>query len=80
MIKKKILLKSITWRITATTTTMLIVYLLTGEWRLAGSAAVVEIIIKTIIYYLHESLWEKVEDNDELIEESVEGVVENQSI
>ena len=61
--KLRRIFKSITWRITATTTTILIVYFLTGELKLAGSAALMEVLLKTIIYYLHETVWDKVEDN-----------------
>ncbi|SDC07904.1 MULTISPECIES: DUF2061 domain-containing protein [unclassified Candidatus Frackibacter] len=59
--KLRRILKSVTWRITATTTTILIVYFLTGEFKLAGSAALMEVLLKTTIYYLHETVWDKVE-------------------
>ncbi|WP_018249264.1 DUF2061 domain-containing protein [Orenia marismortui] len=78
MIKKLRLLKAVTWRITATTTTMLIVYFLTGELKLAGSAALVEIISKIAIYYLHEGIWERItlrEGND--IEHEMEELAAN---
>ncbi|KXS43211.1 MAG: hypothetical protein AWU54_1092 [Candidatus Frackibacter sp. T328-2] len=59
--KLRRIFKSITWRIVATTTTILIVYSLTGEFKLAGSAALMEVLLKTAIYYLHETVWDKVE-------------------
>ncbi|WP_166667947.1 DUF2061 domain-containing protein [Orenia marismortui] len=32
----------------------------TGELKLAGSAALIEIISKIAIYYLHEGIWERI--------------------
>jgi adenylylsulfate kinase len=54
------LFKTVTWRITASTTTLIIVYILSGEIKTAGAFTFIEIIIKTIIYYLHETFWDKV--------------------
>lgn len=48
------MLKTISWRVTESTTTMLIVYFFSSELKIAGSVAVVEIITKMIVYYLHE--------------------------
>ena len=56
--KLKRILKTISWRVTATSTTMGIVYFLTGELKTAGSIAFLEVILKSIIYYLHELIWE----------------------
>ncbi len=56
---KKNILKTITWRITASTTTLLLVYILTGEIKIAGSVTLLEIIVKSIIYYLHETIWDE---------------------
>ncbi|KXS44469.1 MULTISPECIES: DUF2061 domain-containing protein [unclassified Candidatus Frackibacter] len=57
--KLRRILKSITWRITATSTTMAIVYFLTGELEIAGSVALIEVVLKILIYYLHETIWDK---------------------
>ena len=45
----------------ATTTTILLVYLVTRELRLAGAAAVFEMAAKSIVYYVHEAIWDKIE-------------------
>ncbi|MBM7624693.1 DUF2061 domain-containing protein [Sporohalobacter salinus] len=58
---KEKLCKTVTWRIIATTTTLLIVYFLTGQLELAGSAVAIEVIAKSIIYYLHEIAWDNYE-------------------
>ena len=58
--KKKSLIKTITWRITASLTTMTIVFVVTGELLIAGEVAILEVIIKMIVYYYHERVWERV--------------------
>jgi uncharacterized membrane protein len=54
------LLKAITYRITGTTTTALLVYFMTGELRLALTIGAIEPIVKIVIYYLHERAWQLV--------------------
>ena len=51
--------KSISWRILATLTTVLIVFILTGSWRISLGAGLIEIILKIILSYFHERLWNK---------------------
>ena len=60
MSKKKALMKTITWRITASITTLAIVRVVTGKWVIAGEVAVLEVGIKMFVYYLHERAWERV--------------------
>jgi len=57
----KLLVKTLTWRLTATATTLILVYLFTNELKIAGTAAIAEMTVKTVIYYLHESIWERIE-------------------
>jgi len=52
--------KGITWRIIASGTTMLVVYLVTGDLTLVASVGVVDVIAKVFFYYLHERTWGKV--------------------
>ncbi|GAB6138651.1 DUF2061 domain-containing protein [Halanaerobaculum tunisiense] len=56
----RVILKTVSWRITATSSTLLIIYLLTGELKVAGSVALVEAVAKTVIYFVHEKLWDKI--------------------
>jgi uncharacterized membrane protein len=51
------LAKTISWRITATVTTMLLVFIFTGQLILSLSVGVIEVIVKMIFYYLHERAW-----------------------
>jgi len=57
--RQRSLAKTLTWRILATSTTMLLVYLLTKKLDLALGVGIIDIFIKTFIYYAHERLWNK---------------------
>ncbi|SHO80232.1 Adenylylsulfate kinase [hydrothermal vent metagenome] len=57
---KRSILKGITWRIVATTTTILIVYLFFGRLDLAITAGLLESVLKIALYWLHERAWFKV--------------------
>lgn len=52
--------KMISWRVIATLTTMTLVFLFTGRLVLAASVGLVDVIIKTILYYGHERAWDRV--------------------
>ena len=58
--KTRSLLKSLSWRITATITTIALVYLFSGKAELAIMVGSVEIVAKLAVYYAHERLWTKV--------------------
>jgi len=51
------IVKSISWRIVATVTTISIVYLFTGKADLAFYVGGVEIIAKLLIFFLHDRAW-----------------------
>lgn len=52
------LLKAFTWRILATTTTALIAYFITGEIETALMIGGIEFVLKFVIYYFHERIWQ----------------------
>jgi uncharacterized membrane protein len=52
------ILKAITYRITGTLTTALLVYFLTGNLQIALAVGAIEPLIKIVIYYLHERAWQ----------------------
>lgn len=58
--KKRTVLKSLTWRITATLTTTSLVYFFTGKLDTAIEVGLIEVFLKMYIYYLHERLWARV--------------------
>jgi uncharacterized membrane protein len=51
------LTKAMTWRITATLTTAMIAYIITGELNTAVLIGGIEFFIKFVIYYAHERAW-----------------------
>ena len=53
------LLKTLSWRVTATLTTMIIAYIITGELTLAFSIGFIEFFSKFVLYYFHERMWER---------------------
>tara|TARA_Y100000310_G_scaffold345268_1_gene463257 strand:+ start:17939 stop:18154 length:216 start_codon:yes stop_codon:yes gene_type:complete len=58
--RKRSILKTITFRIIATLTTMALVLLFTKDLAIAGLVGALEFVSKLIIYYLHERIWCKI--------------------
>lgn len=57
---KRSALKAISWRIIATSTTMSLVYILTGQLELTAGVGIGELALKMIFYFLHERGWNRV--------------------
>ena len=57
--KPNTLLKTITWRIIATITSITLAFLITGSIQVGVTIGIAETIIKTFLYFLHEKYWEK---------------------
>lgn len=55
--KKKSLAKSVSWQLVHMTFVAGTVFLLTGEWEIAGMAALAELVWETVAYYAHERAW-----------------------
>lgn len=53
------IVKSVSWRITATLTTMVLVYLFTNTLELALAIGGVEVFAKMFIYFIHERIWDR---------------------
>ena len=53
--------KAVTWRAIATTTTMTLVYIFTGELELSLEIGLLDVLTKLTFYILHERIWERVE-------------------
>lgn len=58
MIKRHIV-KTVTWRIIGTLDTIIIGSLLTGSKTVGVSIGGLELITKTVLYYMHERIWYK---------------------
>lgn len=54
------LLKGVTWRLVASTTTMLIVFIATGDLLLVAGVGAVDVTLKVLFYYVHERVWGRV--------------------
>ncbi|HUC85555.1 MAG TPA: DUF2061 domain-containing protein [Candidatus Acidoferrales bacterium] len=53
------LLKAVSWRLTGSVDTMIISFLITGQFRWALTISGVELFTKVGLFYVHERLWEK---------------------
>ena len=58
--KRRSLVKVISWRFTATMTTIVISYIITGNTDFAMKIGVIEVIAKIALQYLHERVWSKI--------------------
>ena len=54
------ILKGITWRVLATSTTVLIVYIFFGNVELAFITGVIESIVKILLFWGHDKIWQKI--------------------
>ena len=54
------LVKTVSWRITGSGATFLISWLITGDFSVAGSIAVIQLVSNTVLYFIHERVWNKI--------------------
>jgi len=59
-LRRRAVVKALTWRAIATATTMMLVYVFTGEITLAAGIGALDISIKLILYYGHERIWNRI--------------------
>lgn len=52
--------KALSWRVIASLTTAIIVYVLTSSWELSVGAGILDAILKLLFYYLHERAWNRI--------------------
>jgi uncharacterized membrane protein len=58
--KSRSLAKTISWRITGTTATFLISWIVLGDTKTSGAIAIIQLTFNTVIYFFHERLWNKI--------------------
>ena len=58
--RKRSFAKAFSWRVIASTDTFLISWLITGKLTWAGTITLLEILTKTLLYYIHERGWNKI--------------------
>jgi uncharacterized membrane protein len=51
------IVKTMTWRLTGSGATFLISYLMIGNFSIAGTIALIQVTSNTILYYIHERIW-----------------------
>jgi uncharacterized membrane protein len=56
---KKSLAKTITWRIIALVITSSLVFIVTKDLTLATSIGILDLTIKSVVYFVHERIWNK---------------------
>ena len=49
--------KAVSWRIVATLTTILLVFIFSGNLVISGGVGLTELFSKLVIYYFHERFW-----------------------
>lgn len=54
------LVKTISWRITGSGATFAISYVVSGDFSVAGTIAIIQVTVNTILYYVHERIWNKI--------------------
>ena len=54
------IIKTVSWRVIASTITISLVFWVTGKLTLSLGVGLVEAVIKMLVYYLHERGWDKV--------------------
>ena len=61
--QKRTLAETMTWRITASLTTFIIAWILTGNLAIGASIGAIEAIAKIFLYYFHERIWTNINFN-----------------
>tara|TARA_B100000787_G_scaffold152566_1_gene126253 strand:+ start:94 stop:300 length:207 start_codon:yes stop_codon:yes gene_type:complete len=59
-LKKRTILKTMTWRVTASLTTFLIAWVLTGDLLIGATIGSIEAVAKIFLYYFHERIWNNI--------------------
>ena len=55
--KTRSIIKTFSWRITGSSATFLIAWIIGGDLAVAGTIAIIQIVANTMLYYLHERVW-----------------------
>ena len=49
--------KTISWRVTGSGATFLISYAILGDFAVSGTIAMIQLTFNTVLYFIHERLW-----------------------
>ena len=59
-LQKRTIVKTLTWRVTASLTTFIIAWALTGDLLIGVTIGGIEAIAKIFLYYFHERIWNNI--------------------
>lgn len=54
------LVKTVSWRITGSSATFAVSYLVSGNFTVASTIAVSQVVLNTALYYIHERIWNQI--------------------
>ncbi len=54
------LVKTLSWRITGSGATFLVTYLISENLGMSGTIAIIQLVLNTLLYYIHERIWNRV--------------------
>ena len=54
------LAKTVSWRLTGSTATFAISYLVSGNFAVAGTIALIQLTANTVLYFIHERIWNRI--------------------
>lgn len=54
------LVKTISWRLTGSGATFAISYVVSGDFSVAGTIAIIQVTVNTVLYYVHERIWNRI--------------------
>ena len=57
---KRSLYKTLSWRVVATILLFIVSYFVTGQIEVASTIVGIEVVIKTVFYYVHERVWSNI--------------------
>jgi len=54
------IIKTISWRLTGSGATFLVSYIISHDFTMASTIAIVQLTVNTLLYYIHERIWNRV--------------------
>ena len=57
---KRSLVKTESWRLTGSGATFVISYLIAGNFAVAGTIAMIQLVANTMLYFVHERIWNRI--------------------
>ena len=54
------LVKTLSWRVTGSTATLVVSYLISGNLMMAASIAGIQFLANTVLYFIHERVWNNI--------------------